>query len=636
MKQIFLLLLVCISLSAFALPNDGCFKVMQNGQEVEVICVGQPVSFVDCTSQNDPNTTIFYYPGPEAYSNQTNLLVRDEAHLFTEAGTHIVTQIINRTGSGETKLFSKTYEVKASPAPTFTAYSCANSRVQVNITDSNYNSYTLDYGDGNVNQVGKGKQPVYTYTSAGPYTITVTGNYTNSTCSNSSIQTIDALPPISAPRLSELRITSEAASGEIMLSTQNLAQGYIYIVERASNSQSNFTLVDTLDVTSTSGSNFTIPNVNTAEAALYRIRVTDRCSSTLYTSNTVSSLTLQATPGNELVRLDWQQISGYSSGLQLYRDGTLLQTLPNNVQTYTDTDVTCGRNYSYQISSTTSEGAVSLSAAKTASVTSTTIPPAPLLLSTFNLNNEVELTLQLPSNQTLKEVSLQRSMNGGNYGPLATFQQPHYTDNLANFAPVCYRASYTNTCDNTSTYSSPTCPVILQATKPDEASVNLTWSDYEGFADGVREYTVEVLDQNNDLIASYPATGNAYTDRVLSEEELILRYRIKATSNSNLVSYSNLQTIEQSLRLYVPSAFTPNNDGLNDTFKVKGRFFEDFNIKIYSRIGIVVYSSTDATAGWDGTLEGKLLPAGAYVYEINVKVANGTPKLRTGTVTLLR
>ncbi|WP_164891129.1 T9SS type B sorting domain-containing protein [Botryobacter ruber] len=202
--------------------------------------------------------------------------------------------------------------------------------------------------------------------------------------------------------------------------------------------------------------------------------------------------------------------------------------------------------------------------------------------------------------------------------------------------PRCYRIRATDAC-GTEQVSPTVCTVVLTASALAEEQILLEWLTAVGAPGSANQFIVEVLGLQNNVISTIPVTGNTYTHNPAALNEPVLRYRIKATSgNGNYVSYSNTEVVPQPVRLYVPSGFTPNGDGLNDVFEVKGKFYQDFSIRIYNHLGQVVYTSADATTGWDGTYRGKPLPQAAYVYEINVKAADGTSRTRTGTVTLIR
>ena len=86
----------------------------------------------------------------------------------------------------------------------------------------------------------------------------------------------------------------------------------------------------------------------------------------------------------------------------------------------------------------------------------------------------------------------------------------------------------------------------------------------------------------------------------------------------------------------VPSAFTPNNDGLNDCFGVKHwGAVKDFEMHIYNRWGQLMFYSVDPNNCWDGTYANRELGSNAFVYVIKA-TTNCGPVLRKGTVVLVR
>lgn len=87
----------------------------------------------------------------------------------------------------------------------------------------------------------------------------------------------------------------------------------------------------------------------------------------------------------------------------------------------------------------------------------------------------------------------------------------------------------------------------------------------------------------------------------------------------------------------IPNAFTPNGDGLNDTFIPKLRAISDFSMAIFNTWGEKLYSSSGLeTSGWDGTHQGQASPPGNYLYQITYTSRDGEQFTRTGGVTLIR
>lgn len=86
----------------------------------------------------------------------------------------------------------------------------------------------------------------------------------------------------------------------------------------------------------------------------------------------------------------------------------------------------------------------------------------------------------------------------------------------------------------------------------------------------------------------------------------------------------------------VPTAFSPNNDGMNDVFYVKSFGVTKFNLKIFNRWGQLIFESSDPRIGWDGRFKGAVQPMDAYAYVVSLEFTDGTKANKTGNVTLLR
>jgi gliding motility-associated-like protein len=97
-------------------------------------------------------------------------------------------------------------------------------------------------------------------------------------------------------------------------------------------------------------------------------------------------------------------------------------------------------------------------------------------------------------------------------------------------------------------------------------------------------------------------------------------------------------TIEvQRAGVYIPNAFTPNGDGINDVFEVFGTTLYSVSMKVFNRWGEKVFDSEDNQwATWDGTYKGVKQPPGVYVYYVTLVFLDGTTSTREGSVTLIR
>jgi gliding motility-associated-like protein len=96
--------------------------------------------------------------------------------------------------------------------------------------------------------------------------------------------------------------------------------------------------------------------------------------------------------------------------------------------------------------------------------------------------------------------------------------------------------------------------------------------------------------------------------------------------------------VERCTYVYVPTAFTPNGDGMNDKFGPVGKFqaLVSFQMLIYNRWGEVVFETSDYQEMWDGTYKGVNSPNDVYTYIIIIEQMQLEPYKLSGTVQLLR
>lgn len=105
-------------------------------------------------------------------------------------------------------------------------------------------------------------------------------------------------------------------------------------------------------------------------------------------------------------------------------------------------------------------------------------------------------------------------------------------------------------------------------------------------------------------------------------------------------SISKLVYIEETASIYIPNAFTPNQDGVNDTFQVVGINIKDLYLVIYNRWGEKIFESTNELKAWDGFYKDEVCKDDVYVYKVFYKLANGASKNlqkeKTGMVMLMK
>lgn len=115
------------------------------------------------------------------------------------------------------------------------------------------------------------------------------------------------------------------------------------------------------------------------------------------------------------------------------------------------------------------------------------------------------------------------------------------------------------------------------------------------------------------------------------------QYNLEITVTQNCIIRDSVIILVIPGGLYLPTAFSPNNDGVNDLFRPLNNNLDSYEISIYNRWGELVYQSSDFTKGWDGIYKGQNAGLGVYTYKAFYKLNNQTEEYSlSGNVTLIR
>lgn len=198
-------------------------------------------------------------------------------------------------------------------------------------------------------------------------------------------------------------------------------------------------------------------------------------------------------------------------------------------------------------------------------------------------------------------------------------------------------------CDNRADVSTVGNSIVLTSERIED-HLDITWNPFVEWPANETEYTLERAreDQVFEPLFSAKGTTSFRDDEVFLFEDQITKYRVKATYGDR-VSYSNTILELPDLKVYIPNAFSPNNDGINDVYKVIGSgglngqeaLFDNFRLVILNRWGQIVFESNDIYEGWDGSFKGELSPVGTYVYHVEFRDKRGRFQYHKGNLTLI-
>ena len=88
--------------------------------------------------------------------------------------------------------------------------------------------------------------------------------------------------------------------------------------------------------------------------------------------------------------------------------------------------------------------------------------------------------------------------------------------------------------------------------------------------------------------------------------------------------------------LFIPTTFTPNNDGINDLFRVRGKNIITRDMKIYDQWGKMIFETGESRPYWDGFIFGEVVQNGTYIYKVLLSKLNAEDELVSGTITVIK
>lgn len=183
--------------------------------------------------------------------------------------------------------------------------------------------------------------------------------------------------------------------------------------------------------------------------------------------------------------------------------------------------------------------------------------------------------------------------------------------------------------------------IFLTASKDNTSTVQLQsaeleWNAYKNGTETATSYQIEsaFLEANNWQMIHLGTSLNYRDNQFVNFGKEGKCYRIQGQLLGGFKSQSNEVCIPYNELVYIPSAFTPNGDGLNDAFEVHGNGIANVEMSIYNRWGEKIYTSQGKNTQWIPSND--LLCNQAYQYIIRCSYSNGVWDVFKGSVMVLK
>lgn len=558
---------------------------------------------------------------------------------YTTPGTYLI-KVCYSNQCAANEVDDIQIEVVANLQPDFDLYTCNSNGIQVKINDNQYNQYVINYSDGASTTVPSGSlaRDNHTFVTAGAKTVSVRGRNLNAADNCATLQkNITAVAAVAPGNFNSLTTINESEIElRYTLPVNTLSRIDIALNNATTFQQLKSTFEDNRD---------TINNLSNNNAYYcYRLSSIDACTNTLAnTSPIICSIRLNATAQDGFNRLDWvgnnTGVTGYSVGRD--NQAGYFGGISPILTTLNDTESVCNQEHCYQITANYAGGVTSSSLIKCVVSFTNQQPPALTdITASINDNNEAELVwTDAPEATTY---SIFKNVNGSSYSFLANDTQSPFTDATLELASnTCYQILYDDACENVSNVSPEACPVILSASLSADNAVNIFWTTYQGWANGIAGYRLEKYSQSGGLLRTFNVGNvNTFTDNEVDIFNQQTYYRIFVLPNNGGLTdaTSNRLEVIRKPNLFYPRAFTPDDQGPveNEIFRVFGQYISSFEMKIFNRWGELVFTSNSIDEGWDGTLRGVDQPDGTYAFVSNLTDFAGRTFTESGAVVLMR
>jgi hypothetical protein len=320
----------------------------------------------------------------------------------------------------------------------------------------------------------------------------------NFNCS-SNTKRLNMIVDMAAAAITQIQVVdTDVGNGKLSIDYA-LAPDNNYLIEIREQNQASFIIIDTINQI-TNPTNYILENLNTRDN-YYCISITsfDPCDGQTLQSNIGCSVHLQTNALSQQNELLWQTSSTDFLNYAIYKDGTQLANVPTqNNQRYIDDQVACGVTYQYAVSMHENNGFLSISDTSFVTAISTEAPD-PIINITATVEGEnILVSWEEPINFLAVGYIISRSIDGDSFEVLDTLDQTSFVDEglFTHSTSYTYKIAYYDGCGNLSSESVLASQILLV----EEYERALSWSDYEGWENGVRAYLLEKYDENGQLI----------------------------------------------------------------------------------------------------------------------------------------
>ncbi len=642
---------ICTNLPAGAVAGD--FELSGN---VYTGCSPFNTTVVDKSGGTDIRYDFYYTNKTPAQLDKIGNLSPSNAY-FVSTATSIYTILQYGKKNGQDMYACKNVTVRPNNQPVFSNSAC-NELLEViidNVKANDFDFYQIDWGDGKFTDIPSGFQlPIiqrHNYSFPAPSrTIRVEGFYVSpNTCPRATTKNVPMDGGTNYPNISSIELSNDKKTAILTLTGalsmydlyQRSASGTyengkidmkikpgIYKVNLVDTTQSCFKVFRNFGCREGSGEVCTTDFDLTAKGKENIIKWQNHPSGVISSTYDVQVVTKS---------VNTSIIRSLNSPLLISNPGN-----PHN------DPVECTKEFCYQVQNIV-KGTIdygrfsyeSISKSPIRCIDRKNIRPDGITESIVTVNENSKINIKVIDNSKWdlkREYYILFRENASDFAKIDSSRNLVFEDNKidATEKSICYKIGFVDECGSNSLLSPKLCSINLK-----ESESNISWSFFSPFGSKiVDKFNVQWFESaSSDFKTSYTENGNKFLNSPdLSKFDDEVKFRIEAISDLGYTSYSNVIVIPIKANFFFPTAFSPDNDNLNDVFQLNGNLnrIKDYSLKIFDRWGSQLLELKDKYSFWDGKVNGKNLQAGLYFFKLNLLLSNGEKIEKRAEIELLR
>lgn len=679
----------------YALDDSSCLSTFQKRIVVyrPPIVSFQPDNYEGCEPMevNFTDSSLYGMTYMWDFGDGTKATGYDQKHIYKRAGSYTV-QLTAVSDKGCITTKTLTQPIIVHPAPKGTISNNTNRKTICYETSVSFTSkastsdgspiigYKWFFGDSNIpGDTSDDPNPTYHYISSGHHVVALVIQNARG-CRDTIVDSVgvtnfdSAIP--ATPEIYYVTVTKTNQVKIVYRSSQTAPNRFgHYTLYRNGTSPANIIRMATqaADTTFIEGP----PAVDAKlQSNCYTTQETDNCGHFSSLSRTHCTINLHAMrSGIDANRVWWTPYMGWDTvaAYELYRKTGITGTYdkiatinkdsfkqsPDTIA-YLDSNL-CNNAYFYYVSAKHTNGIFHSESNQDSSTPAYLLQTTGLeLTKTTVAGNTVKTTWKRGSQPNVKNYIIDRNPGSGhnfasngwvhNYASTTDTSFTDYNVDVENQS-YAYRVSAVDQCGNVSPVSNDGISILLSSNVLDDKRY-LSWTTYKQWNKNVQAYLIQMRDnkgQFHTVGAALPYDTAYIDDSIHAEIDTATCYRVIAIENSPTIagtdsSYSNVTCPVLPSRIFIPNAFSPNGDDVNDKFSIStlsiftNTQLKDlqFDLRIFNRWGQLIWETTDANKSWDGTYHGEIVESGMYVYTL---YAHGYDNRRfgfKGSIMLLR